>query len=100
MAVDHVDDLQFVAMQLFGGGGAAIFDDEDTEAFIAQRSHGRADALVGKDARDDDVFDAHIAQDQPQVRSRQRTVGGFGYRDLIPGRVLRSNVPKGGVISA
>jgi hypothetical protein len=34
MAIDHVDDLQLVTVQLHGGGGAAILDDYDAEAFV------------------------------------------------------------------
>ena len=34
MAVDHIDDLQFVIVQLHGGGRTAVLNHDDAEAFI------------------------------------------------------------------
>jgi hypothetical protein len=34
VAVDHVDDLEFFVVQVHGGGGAAIVQHDDAEAFV------------------------------------------------------------------
>ena len=39
VAVDHVDDFQFALMQVIGGRGAAVIDDDHIEAFIGQAAH-------------------------------------------------------------
>lgn len=77
MTVNHVDNFQFVVVQFHGSCGTTIFDDHDVEALIGKASYCGADALICKDACNDDIGDSEVAQYQAQIASGQRAVRGF-----------------------
>jgi hypothetical protein len=96
VAVDHVDDLELVAVEVHGRGGAAVLDDDDVEGLVGEAAHGRGHALIGEDPGDHDVPDAHIVQDQPQIGAGERAVRGRGGRALIGGSLGQRNGPDRG----
>ena len=73
-------------MQFVGTGCTAVLDKDHVEALVRQAAHSRRHALVGVDPGDDDVANAHVAQHQAQVRTRQGAVGGLGDDDLAGAR--------------
>ncbi len=52
MAVDRVDDLQFVVVQFHGARRTAILHDDDAEALVHRAPHRGRHTLVGKDPGD------------------------------------------------
>jgi hypothetical protein len=80
-AIDHVDDLELLRVQLHNGRGrAAIVDHQDVEALVGEAAHGRGDALIGEDPSDHHVLDAHVAQDQAQIGAGESAGSGLGSR--------------------
>ena len=77
MAVNHVDDFQFVIVQFHCCRGTTVFDNHYVEALVGEASYGGADALIGKDAGDDDVGDSEVAEYQTQIGSGQSAVRSF-----------------------
>ena len=78
MAINHIDDFEFIAVQLLGCSRAAILDNYHIEALISQAAYGRRNALIGKYSSDNDIFDSHIAQYQAQVGACQSAVRCLG----------------------
>lgn len=83
MAVDVVDDGEFLPVEFSGGGGAGIIDKDDIEAFIGKGANGAGNALVRKNAADDDVPDGEIGKKQTQVGACQGAIRGFDDYDFL-----------------
>ena len=83
MAIDHIDHLQLVVMQRHRRSRAAVFNDQDIEAFIGQTSYRAADALIREDSRHHYIPDADIVQNESQVGSGQSTVSRLGNDNFI-----------------
>ena len=87
LAVDHVDDLKLLVMQLVGPGCAAILDDDHVVALVGEAPDRGGDALVGEDATAHDVADPEIMEQQAEIASGQRAVGHLLDDDLVADRL-------------
>ena len=74
-------------MQILMPGGTGIIENDDIKALVGQTADGGGNALVGKNAGTDNVGNAHVGEHQPQVRTRQRAVGGFRHDDFTRRRL-------------
>jgi hypothetical protein len=39
VALDHLDDLELVPLQVHGRGGASVLDHHDVEALVSEAAH-------------------------------------------------------------
>ena len=76
-------------MQLMGTRGTTILYGDDIETFIRQTPDSGRDTLIRKNTRNDDIFDAHVAENQPHIGSGEGTVGCFGENNFI---ILRNDL--------
>ncbi|CUX00677.1 hypothetical protein AGR2A_Lc90082 [Agrobacterium genomosp. 2 str. CFBP 5494] len=91
VGIDHVQSGQFTDVEFHGACCARVIDDDDVEALVSEAADGGRYTLVGKNAGANNVGDAHIGQQKPEIRARQRTVCGLGDNDLA---VLGGNLRK------
>jgi hypothetical protein len=82
-----------MAVQLIRSGSASVLDHDDGETFVGEAADGGGHALIGEDAAADDLRDAQIVEDQPQIGTGEGAVGGLGDDDLVPCRESDRRVP-------
>jgi hypothetical protein len=92
VAVDRVDDLEFLFVQLHGRCGAAILDHDHVGALVGQAAYGRGHALVGEDPGDHDVLD--LIERVPDIRWDE--IRHFVCPDHATVESVTTGTPQGG----
>src|SRR5258708_6041481 len=95
-AVLHLDHLERGGVVAGVGRAAAVLEEQALVAAIVALAHRRVDADVGRDAREHEVGDALLAQDEVEVRRAERALARLVDDDLAGGgRELGDDLPAG-----